>query len=57
MSKKEEIKSEEALLAIIYYRLLKGNPAMPPARDAIKQLIEKAGLTPEEPPKETTKEE
>ncbi len=35
---------------------MKGNPAMPPARDAIKQLIEKAGLTPEEPPKEKDKE-
>ena len=56
MSKKEEIKSEEALLAIIYYRLMKGNPAMPPARNAIKQLIEKAGLTAEEPPKKKDKE-
>ncbi len=56
MSKKEEIKSEEALLAIIHYRMMKGNPAMPPARDAIKQLIEEAGLAPEEPPKEKDKE-
>ena len=55
--RKGEFDSVEALLAIIYYRLMKGNPAMPPARDAIKQLIERAGLTVEEPLKKKDKEE
>jgi len=37
---KGEVQSEEALLAIINYRLLKGNPGMPPAGAAIKKLVE-----------------
>jgi len=44
------VKPDEALLAVITYRLMKGNPAMPPARDAIKELIQKAGLNPEKAP-------
>ena len=58
MSKKEgQSGAGESLLAIINYRLLKGNPAIPPARAAIQALIEKAGPGGKESPKEKDEEE
>ena len=58
MSKdKDKVKpdAEAALLAIFTYRLMKGNPGMPPTADAIRQLLGKKDANLEELLKGTTK--
>jgi len=53
---KLEVKSEAeaALLALIIYRLMKGNPGIPPTADAIKQLLGNKDITLPELLKRTT---
>ncbi len=53
---KLEVKSEAeaALLALIVYRLMKGNPGIPPTADAIKQLLGNKDITLPELLKRTT---
>ena len=53
---KLEVKSEAeaALLALIIYRLMKGNPGIPPTADAIKQLLSNKDITLPELLKRTT---